>query len=243
MPDSNYDGLSKVTVNAMPTGILDNPTINNNGLITATINTSGYLSSGTNKTLQLSTQGSKTITPSRYSQTAISSGTYATGAVIVSGSSNLAASNIKNGVNIFGVTGTYAGENIEQYFEQYYIHTEPISQGESGGELSSSPFKPRIVIFYNNGKYLNNTDMENIGKDVYMFLMFVREGDSGTKICSYTTARYKVSSDQIINNHNVVISNIDSLFNISWRDNGIVVESLQNVVFYGQYEIIAYGSY
>lgn len=50
-PDNDYDGLSKVTVNAIPTGVLNNPTINSNGLVTANIGTSGYLSSGTNKTL------------------------------------------------------------------------------------------------------------------------------------------------------------------------------------------------
>jgi hypothetical protein len=55
IPDNNYDGLSKVTVNAMPAGILNNPTINSNGLITSSVGTSGYLSSGTSKTLQLST--------------------------------------------------------------------------------------------------------------------------------------------------------------------------------------------
>ena len=97
----------------MPTGVLNNPTINSNGLITANIGTSGYLSSGTSKTLQLSTQGPKTIIPGRYSQTAVSSGKYTTGAVTVSGSSNLTASNIKSGVNIFGVTGTLSSTPIE----------------------------------------------------------------------------------------------------------------------------------
>ena len=112
-PDNDYDGLSKVTVNAMPTGALNNPTINSNGLITSSVGTNGYLSSGTSKTLQLSTQGSKTITPGRYSQTAVSSGKYTTGAVTVSGSSNLTAGNIKSGVNIFGVTGTLSSTPIE----------------------------------------------------------------------------------------------------------------------------------
>ena len=113
IPDNSYDGLSKVTVNAMPTGALNNPTINSNGLITSSVGTSGYLSSGTNKTLQLSTQGSKTVIPGRYAQTAVSSGIYTTGAVTVSGSSNLTASNIKSGVNIFGVTGTLSNTPIE----------------------------------------------------------------------------------------------------------------------------------
>ena len=113
IPDSNYDGLSKVTVNAMPTGVLNNPTINSNGLITTNIGASGYLSSGTSKTLQLSTQGSKTITPGRYNQIAVDSGKYTTGTIRVSGDSNLTASNIKSGVNIFGVTGTLSSTPIE----------------------------------------------------------------------------------------------------------------------------------
>lgn len=113
IPDNNYDGLSKVTVNAMPSGAFNTPTISSSGLITSSVGTSGYLSSGTSKTLQLSTQGSKTITPGRYSQTAVSSGIYTTGAVTVSGSSNLTAGNIKSGVSIFGVTGTLSSTPIE----------------------------------------------------------------------------------------------------------------------------------
>ena len=38
-----------------------------------------------------------------------SSGVYLSGNITVLGSSNLVASNIKSGVNIFGVTGTYTG--------------------------------------------------------------------------------------------------------------------------------------
>lgn len=108
-PDDGYDGLSKVTVNAMPSGSLNSPTISSSGLVTASVGTSGYLASGTNKTLQLTTQASKTVTPSTSNQTAVASGRYTTGAVTVKGDSNLVASNIKSGVSIFGVSGTYVG--------------------------------------------------------------------------------------------------------------------------------------
>lgn len=113
-PDDGYDGLSKVTVNAMPSGTLNTPTVNSSGLVTASVGTSGYLASGTNKTLQLTTQASKTVTPSTSNQTAVASGRYTTGAVTVKGDSNLVASNIKSGVSIFGVSGSLqAGEFIE----------------------------------------------------------------------------------------------------------------------------------
>lgn len=82
-PDSGYDGLSSVTVNAMSTGALSTPTVNSSGLVTASVGTSGYLASGTSKTLQLTTQAAKTITPSTSSQTAVASGVYTTGAITV----------------------------------------------------------------------------------------------------------------------------------------------------------------
>lgn len=83
-------------------------TVSSSGLITASATQgAGYVSSGTKSaTKQLTTQSGKTITPSTSTQTAVSSGRYTTGAVYVAGSSNLVASNIKSGVNIFGVTGT-----------------------------------------------------------------------------------------------------------------------------------------
>lgn len=117
VPDSGYDGLSKVTVNAMSTGSLNEISVNSNGLITSTVGTSGYLSSGTSKTLQLSTQGPKTITPTTYSQTAISSGKYTTGNIYVNGDSNLTANNIRSGVSIFNILGNYTGDgNYKAFF-------------------------------------------------------------------------------------------------------------------------------
>lgn len=91
--------------------------VSSSGLITASATQSaGYVSSGTKSaTRQLTTQAGKTVTLGRSSQTAVASGRYTTGAVTVAGSSNLIAANIKNGVNIFGVTGTYEGEGSGEY--------------------------------------------------------------------------------------------------------------------------------
>ena len=111
--DSGYDGLDTVTVNAMPTATQATPTItvNASGLITATVTqTAGYIVGGTKSaTKQLAFQAAKTITPTTTNQTAVSSGYYTGGAITVKGDSNLVAGNIKSGVSIFGVNGTYAG--------------------------------------------------------------------------------------------------------------------------------------
>ena len=86
--------------------------VNSSGLITASATqTAGYVAAGTKSaTKQLTTQAAKTVTPTASAQTAVASGTYTTGAVTVAGDANLVASNIRNGVSIFGVSGSYEGD-------------------------------------------------------------------------------------------------------------------------------------
>lgn len=110
-PDNGYDGLSKVIVNELRPVALATPsiTVSTAGKITASVSQSaGYVADGTKSaTQQLTTQAAKTVTPGTADQTAVSSGRYTTGAVIVKGDANLVAGNIKSGVSIFGVAGTY----------------------------------------------------------------------------------------------------------------------------------------
>lgn len=76
-PDFGYNGLSSVTVNAIP-----------------------------NTYVQPSaTKATTTYTPGTSNQTIVA-GTYCSGAQTILGDANLIASNIKSGVSIFGVTGT-----------------------------------------------------------------------------------------------------------------------------------------
>jgi hypothetical protein len=77
--DSGYDGLSKVTVNAIPSTYVQ-PT---------------------------ATKSATTYTPTTSNQT-IAAGTYCSGVQTIRGDANLKAENIAEGVSIFGVTGTLA---------------------------------------------------------------------------------------------------------------------------------------
>lgn len=111
-PDSGYDGLAQVTVNAMPNATQATPSISvsSSGLITAkATQTAGYVSAGTKSaTKQLTVQAAQTITPGTADKT-IASGRYLTGKQTIKGDANLVAGNIKSGVSIFGVAGSYEG--------------------------------------------------------------------------------------------------------------------------------------
>ena len=107
-----YANGEKVT-GTIPTVTQATPSISvsTSGKITASATQSaGYVSAGTKSaTKQLTTQAAQTITPGTSDKT-ILPGKYLTGTQTIKGDANLVAGNIKSGVSIFGVAGTYEGE-------------------------------------------------------------------------------------------------------------------------------------
>lgn len=86
--------------------------VSESGLITAkTQQSAGYVDSGSETaTQQLDAKSAETFIPTTTDQT-IPIGKYLTGVQTIKGDANLLAGNIKEGVTIFGVVGTYAGED------------------------------------------------------------------------------------------------------------------------------------
>ena len=113
-PDSGYDGLSKVTVGAMPSGSLAEPTISGSGVITSKVGTAGYLPVGTQKTKQLQTQAAKTITPTESEQVAVAAGTYCTGDVKVAG--------VEKGAKVVTATNVYVSDDTVSSETQRRVH-------------------------------------------------------------------------------------------------------------------------
>lgn len=132
MPDSGYDGLSSVTVSAMPLGsatapssITDTAATISTGTNTLTLTksvsvtpsvTAGYVSSGTagdssiSLTASVPIKAATTITPGTANQT-IAAGTYLTGTQTIAGDADLIANNIISTANIFGVQGSVVVQN------------------------------------------------------------------------------------------------------------------------------------
>lgn len=110
-PDEGYDGFKSITINPIPAGELKSITIDNTGLITSGIETSGYLATQ-NITLQLPTVSATQYIPTTTDQF-INSNRYITGIQTIKGDSNLVSENIRNGISIFGVNGSYIGTDTK----------------------------------------------------------------------------------------------------------------------------------
>ncbi len=112
-PDVDYDGLSKVTVEAVKKADMPNTHIDvdDTGLISVTVATmEGYVSMGASvNTKQLPTRPIGLVRPSTTDKIAVAKGYFTTGDVIVAGDANLVPEKIKKNESIFGILGTYDG--------------------------------------------------------------------------------------------------------------------------------------
>ena len=177
--------------------------VSSNGLITASATQdAGHVTAGTkSKTYQLTTQGAQTITPKTYDQS-IASGRYLTGQQTIKGDTNLVSENIKSGVSIFGVAGSYSGEQIKRMS----ITQDMISYDASNGFKISHGINGRNIIsialfllFDNNGLfqlYLGapGSTSHNTYNDRSSFqaLFSILNGSGGEATCDNYIAGYSI---------------------------------------------------
>lgn len=164
-----YAGGEKKTgsmAEAEPTYIFDPPTIENSGLLTYGVNlTGGYAAGGAHTdTHQLDTLSGMTITPGATKKGAATAGKYVLGDIWVEGDANLVPANIKQGVSIFGVSGSFAGyANIESG-----IH---FGDGTNTATLETS-FKPSYLVMASTVGHMAMNP-----KNSYLLLKLTAAGD------------------------------------------------------------------
>lgn len=161
-PDSGYDGLSKVTVEAVEVVEQATPSIsvNSDGLITASVTQStGYVKSGNKQsTRQLEKQPARSITPSKSSQTAVVAGRYTTGAVTVE---PIPDSYVEPVRIVSGESVTYTPTTSNQVIMEAgtYCTGAQIIKGDAN--LVSENIKSGVSIFGVSGNYEASTPAYN----------------------------------------------------------------------------------
>ena len=136
-------------------------TVSSDGLITASATQeAGLVPAGTKSaTKQLPTKTAQTFVPTTWNQS-ISAGLFLKDEQIIQGDGNLVSGNIKNGVSIFGVVGSYKGEEITTLYA--YNHGDQCTS-VSGGWASNggATFYSGYVVL--QGKGSGNFGMYSVG--------------------------------------------------------------------------------
>ena len=157
-------------------------TVDGYGKITASATQiAGYVASGTKTaTKQLTTQAGITVTPSTSDITAVKSGYYTTGSVYVKGDSNLVAENIKSGVSIFGVSGSYNGSTedlgsiiTELETKVATLNTTLDGKASGGGSFETCTVTINVTGVASSIQWVVATTVENGNVSQYSFM----EGD------------------------------------------------------------------
>jgi len=132
--------------------------------VTPNVSTAGYISAGTagnsnvSLTASVTTKAAATITPGTSNQT-IAAGTYLTGAQTIAGDADLTAANIKKGVNIFNVTGTYTSDATAAAADVVSGKTAYVNGSKVTGSL--------VVQKYYTGSSVPASTLGNNG-DIYL---------------------------------------------------------------------------
>ncbi len=190
--------------------------VNQDGLITVMCEQSaGYVQKGSkNATKQLPVQAAQTITPGTSAKT-IPSGRFLTGIQTIQGDANLIASNIKKGVTIFGVTGTYEGSastQVPQTLNATMFWTGMGSDGSGSSDITLELYDQKTKL------YKTEFLVPNLSTTLYTLTICPPDGyafvnaTSGDEFCVECAIGYKIYGS-INSNGEITFGSINSGIN------------------------------
>ena len=157
----------------------------------------GYHNGQGKVTQNLATMAAQTINPSASQQTVSSSGKYMTGNVVVNAVSNLSAGNIKKGVVVGGVTGTWEGY-VAAATDWYYRGTN--NAGFSGGTGITLDTTQIIIGSTGNTRTLTASKSYNLTGYSYIYVDCTNDSIAARTFDIYfTVGTFKSSTLSIAN--------------------------------------------
>lgn len=150
----------------------------------------GYHNGSGRITQSIATKGATTITPMSAQQTAVSAGTYCSGNIIVAGNGNFVAGNIKKGVNIWGVVGTFEGW-VPTPQDWYYngVNTYGVACNSTYFRFENT----RIYCFYTSSSRVNSIQFRR----AYNVQSYSRLNFNGHFISNAATIRVELGGSNI----------------------------------------------
>lgn len=209
-------------------------------------------------TQNIPVQGGSTITPGTITKTAVAAGRYVSGNVNVAGDPNLIASNIRDGVTIFGVRG-----NVVEYKSPATVNITPklgVTAGHITPSVSIDSAEGGTLLFYtkspgsyafamlNNGSGLNLTGWNYINASTYMFLGYFKtqsaewyfgvSRNSNLSAFTFDAVDKTVSSNNDRNKRKSVKLNVTSLSGVYFLYIAVkVTDGSENVDGRSQYSV------
>lgn len=184
------------------------------------INASGQTITGT-----ISSLSSQTITPGTSNKT-IAAGNYLSGAQTIKGDANLASSNIKSGVSIFGVAGSLVSGM------GYYKETQTY-EASTGPFRYDCGFEPKAAFIFNNEIKSNNSSPS--GYSYVCCMLFI-----------YPTIDLGVYTFQNIDREYIKIScapgitSFKDSYPFTFDSKGMSLSFVDNEIFNGDYTILLF---
>lgn len=154
-----------------PTGISGSNGVTGSGTVNVTVTQrAGYTAGQTNGNVSVTVPSGKmyagrTIVPTTYAQTAIAAGGLANGAITVNGDTNLIPGNIRSGISIFGVLGSFVGSS-----DGIIMFTQPSGSKTMSIPWASSNYPNRVIGFWIDTCTLNGNPYP------YFIYAFARTG-------------------------------------------------------------------